>query len=227
MLPFLAGLGSFLASPAGAAAQLIGKGLGGVVGAQRARDRQDTSISRLVADAQRAGIHPLAALGSPVAGAFGTPITGSSVGDALESFGRSKLERKQAQLLDAQIGAERAKERALIAEATSRSRIAGATRVATGGAGPIPLYVKYVDLDGNEMWGPNPDLPSNDQFPAPAFIHGNDAVVTGPLDSGFRWPGNVVPPDPRVERYPLPPKRPRPRPGKKITPSYRGATGWW
>lgn len=41
---------------------------------QIAREREDNKIQRLVADANAAGIHPLAALGSSVAGNFAQPV---------------------------------------------------------------------------------------------------------------------------------------------------------
>lgn len=174
--PLLAGLTAFLGSKAGAAAVGIGKALGGVVQAKRARDRQDSSIQRLVADARAAGIHPLAALGSPIAGSFGTPMTGSAVGDAVDGWRASSLDSKQGKLLDAQIATEEAKRLALLSEATSRTRYQQARQATSSGA-PIPLWVQYQDRDGNILWGPNPQIPDFDQMPVPGMIHGTDVFV--------------------------------------------------
>lgn len=181
-IPFLAGLGAWLGSTAGQTAVTLGTGLGKAIAGVRNRNlniqRQDTQIQRLVADARAAGIHPLAALGSPVASSFGTPIgstgAGDAIGDALSSAG---LLKKQGALLDAQISSERAKAAALMAEAQSRTHIQSARRVVTDGGDPIPLWVRYKDRDGNILWGPNPMLPELEQMPVPAMIHGTDVVV--------------------------------------------------
>lgn len=197
-IPFLAGLTSFLGTGAGQTAIALGQGLGSAIKGIRNRNRQDSQIQRIVADARAAGIHPLAALGSPVSSSYGTPIAGDSIGDAIGALGGGSLRAKQEKLLDAQIRSERAKEEALIAEATSRTRIAGARNTTRGG--PIPLYVEYIDRDGNIHYGPNPDLPDIEQFPAPGLIQ----VVVDPL-VGDKTPAQtnvpVVGPGAPVVRY--------------------------
>lgn len=145
-------------------------------------------IQVLARDARRAGIHPLAALGSPVSSAFGTSANlvrpPSFLGDVAAAASNYFHDRDQqeANRLDndlrrAQIDTERAKAAALVAEATSRTRASSARTGAPTKGGPIPLWVQYVDRDGNVHYGPNPDLPDLEQFPSPALIHGTDAAV--------------------------------------------------
>lgn len=199
--PLLAGLTSFLGSQAGATAIALGQGLGGAIKGIRNRNRQDTQIQRIAADARAAGIHPLAALGSPVSSSYGTPVTGDSVGDAVSSLGSSRSRRLQDDLVRAQISSEKAKEIALLAEATSRTSIAAARNGAT--SGPIPLYVDYVDLDGNVMKGPNPNLPDNEQWMSPAWIHMNDRFVRPPVPPQFPgqpWTDSNIPRETLEER---------------------------
>lgn len=103
----------------------------------RAEDhaRQDTSIQRLVKDAQAANISPLAALGSSAAGSNATPVgssnTGNYIGDAISSAGQAfsnrgakKLQLENAslqnELLQAQIDSINSQ---TVATATSRTRI--------------------------------------------------------------------------------------------------------
>ena len=104
---------------------------------RRAERRQDTSLQRLVADAKKAGISPLAALGSSAAGQYGSPVgstaTGSYVADGLASitpkFDRQlqplRLENQALQndLIKAQIAALNSD---TVATATSRTRIPAA-----------------------------------------------------------------------------------------------------
>lgn len=51
------------------------------------RQQAKNKISWTVEDAKRAGIHPLAALGSPAAGSFAAPVGGSPMGDAVGDAG--------------------------------------------------------------------------------------------------------------------------------------------
>lgn len=115
-----------------------------------AMKREDNRIQRLVADANKAGIHPLAALGSPVVGSFatpaaafgGAPITGSAVGDAISAFGNAMpTEGKglQTELLKAQIRNVEASTANMLSEAQSRTRVTQAQSGATyfGGFGPL------------------------------------------------------------------------------------------
>lgn len=144
---------SLLPALIGAAGSLIG-GLFGDKAAKKQNQQQirairennaaiakqnSTKIQTLVKDARAAGIHPLAALGSSVAGSFGTPqaayggapITGSAVGDAIKSFGASMPQpdsnaELQAQLLRAQIKNVDASTVQLLADAQSRTKAANA-----------------------------------------------------------------------------------------------------
>lgn len=106
---------------------------------RRAEKLDATKIQRVVADAKMAGIHPMAALGSPVAGSFATPQaayggqprSGSAIGDAMETFGQSVASIPsstplQDQLTKAQIANVQASTANLISEATSRTQIANA-----------------------------------------------------------------------------------------------------
>lgn len=102
---------------------------------QLAFERENTRIQRLVRDANKAGIHPLAALGSPVVSGFatpqaaygGAPISGDGVGDALQSIGAAfpqsdgTMEKLQQQLLTAQIRNVDASTANMLSEAQSRT----------------------------------------------------------------------------------------------------------
>lgn len=193
-----------------------GKLLGGLFG----RRKRTNSIQQIVSDAKAAGIHPLAALGSPAASSYGSPVgsstTGDAIGDAISEFGRSrkqdKLQGKQDRLIEAQIDTEKAKADALRAEARSRTMISSARGT---GQKPIPLWVEYVDRDGNVQWGPNPDIPDLEQMPVPGMIHGTDAIV------GDEVPSRIV--DGRRVLV-----RPRPRPSRESTGAgkSRGSIRW-
>lgn len=155
-----------------------GKLLGGLFG----RKKRKNSVQQIVNDAKAAGIHPLAALGSPAAANYASPVGSSPFGDAvadgMDTLGRSisnrRSNRLDNELRTAQIDTERAKAEALRAEATSRTRISTARGT---GSKPIPLWVEYVDRDGNIQWGPNPSIPDLEQMPVPGMIHGTDAIV--------------------------------------------------
>lgn len=105
----------------------------------QARSWDKKKVQTLVEDARKAGIHPMAALGSPVAGGFATPQaayggqprSGSAIGDAMESFGQTlsatpSTSPLQDQLTKAQIANVHASTANLLSEATSRSQIANA-----------------------------------------------------------------------------------------------------
>lgn len=101
---------------------------------KKAYEREDNKIQRLVNDAKKAGISPLAALGSQAAGQFAQPIsTGDAVGDAISSVGKAfpknnALETERQQLtneaLKADIRAKNAETQRLLDDATSRTKIA-------------------------------------------------------------------------------------------------------
>ena len=96
-------------------------------------------ISYTVADAKKAGIHPLAALGSSAAGTMGSPIPGGSpmgdaIGDAGAAIGAhlSKREARAAEseeraarldVLRSEASRNRASAQAMLADATSRTAI--------------------------------------------------------------------------------------------------------
>lgn len=100
-------------------------------------------INILTQDANRAGIHPLAALGSQVAGSFaqpmapqmpamGTPETGSAIGDGMSALGKifsknDPLETERKKLVNeglrVDIDAKKAETTKILADATSRSLI--------------------------------------------------------------------------------------------------------
>lgn len=108
---------------------------------KNAFDIDSTKVRRLVEDAKAAGIHPLAALGSTVAGSSAMPVApsftspvvagssamGDSVGDAFAQLAAGLSLKRQGlenELLAAQVG-----------EARSRSVIAKARAAAVGGPG--------------------------------------------------------------------------------------------
>lgn len=148
--------------------------VGNVLGNKSAEKRQDTTISRVVADARAAGVHPGYALGGSVAGSYGLPVnSGGPTYDGV-SGRRVALENR---LLEAQISSEEAKRLALLSEARSTSMSSQARAGATGG--PMPLWVQVVDRDGNLLWVPNPDLPDLDQMAIPAAAHAATPFVGG------------------------------------------------
>ncbi len=214
------GLFSFLGPILGAGLVGGGKGkaalsaLGGVLTNRAGERRQDSSIERIVASAGRAGVHPLAALGSSAAGLYGSPIGASHSGDAVgDRYSADKALSAQIELMRAQMDTEKAKQAALIAEATSRTGISNMRRNGTGGNSPIPLWVQFEDRDGNIHWGPNPDLPDIEQAPMPGVIQ----TITNPIVR-----------DPVIPRIDVgPPRRgpviPRDRTGANRTP---GSIRW-
>jgi len=139
----------------------LGSLIGGLLAARSAsrqatieRRRQDTSISRIVADARTAGVNPLAALGSTAAGSFSTPVlptatAGDAIADAFGQYGAERSERRQQDVQsqqmemareahEAQLGLLRAQRSALEMEtamgaARVRSEIAAARAAVIGG----------------------------------------------------------------------------------------------
>lgn len=63
-------------------------GLGGLVGGLRSSDN-GPGLGGLVRKARRQGLHPLAVLGSPIAGNFATPTAGRDVGGAISAAGEA------------------------------------------------------------------------------------------------------------------------------------------
>lgn len=126
----------------GIARDLIGRS-----DAKRASNMADnarrTQIRTLVKDARAAGIHPLAALGSQVAGNYGSPggmvYSGDATGDALRGWAgkeQSSLETEHLRLrneaLRADIRRSDADTARIVADATSRSSIARAASATRG-----------------------------------------------------------------------------------------------
>lgn len=188
------GIGSVLGKVLGVATKVVSGPLGPLIEAAAPAlvdrflgGKKSQGIGDLVRDARSAGIHPLAALGSPISSNYGTPVgstaTGDAVGDAIAAMRRRGPEKEQAaldaELRRAQIRSENAKADALLAEAQSRTTIQQVRNRQTNS--PIDLYVQYRDRDGNVLWGPNPDLPDIEQIPVPAAIHGSDVIVGDPL----------------------------------------------
>lgn len=113
--------------------------------------RDDNKLQRLVADAKSAGVHPLAALGSSIAGSFASPVSpsftantamGDAVGAAASSFanmipdkGAQQTTQLQNDLLRAQIDKTKAESADILANATSRSLISKVRAAAIGGPG--------------------------------------------------------------------------------------------
>lgn len=173
--------GGFFGGPVGSK---IGESFGGAFDERRERREElaasNSFVQRRVADARKAGIHPLVALGANYSSPYGTPIsTSTGVPEAISGQADATASRKAdsqiSRLREAQIDTEKAKAAALIAEARSRTAISSARSSSQGG--PIPLWVQYQDRDGNILYGPNPNIPDIEQMPVPAMIHGTDVVV--------------------------------------------------
>lgn len=102
-----------------------------------------------VEDARAAGIHPLAALGAPIAGPSGGIVpSGDAVGDALGDLGNLFADREMEELkreaLRSDIRRTDADTVRLLTDASSRSLIAGARRGATD---PSPPTVRSMGVD--------------------------------------------------------------------------------
>ena len=123
----------------------------GLAGSLLGRKKQ-RGLGDLIKEGRKYGLHPLAAIGSPAAGSYTSPVgvhsTGDAIGDALEKMGARLNNKKRAEqderLREAQINTEQAKAEALKAEARSRSIISTA-RSAT--RQPMDLWVQARDRD--------------------------------------------------------------------------------
>jgi len=124
-------------------------GLGSLFGGKQKTDYtgMKKGVQWRVADAKAAGIHPLAAMGLPLASPMVT--SGSHIGEGLSQIGAgletreaAKLGRERAdlenELLRAQIAQTRAGTASELSTAQSRTILAGAAAAATGGASPTP-----------------------------------------------------------------------------------------
>lgn len=207
----------------------IGSLVGGFLSRKTAKEdriRQDTQLTRLVADAKNAGISPLAALGSGMAGSYGTPVGGGNTGaylgdaiaegmEALKPSKASRLEEEnqklQNDLVRAQIDAIRSD---MVQDARSRSLIPRAHKVAEVGtkANPLDLYVWANDpRTGKQGWLINPALSDSEQAVVAAGWH---ALNPMPADPG-RMPKDPKfnPPEFFGDAYYVPPNV-RPSKGK-------------
>lgn len=121
--------------------------IGGLFGAKMNRDAakdQQAAVERMnatkvqttVKDARAAGIHPLAALGSPVAGSWATPVGqpgyGDAVADGAARLGSAIDNRGKDDLTQATIATERAKARNL--DADTAAKLADAQRTTLSAA---------------------------------------------------------------------------------------------
>lgn len=192
----------------------IGSSVSDVLTDRRNRRRQDNSIQRLVRDARAAGIHPLAALGSPIAGTNAAPVgstaTGDTVGDAI--LARRSLEaeieskRADRDLKREALNQEKLKTNEMILDARNRTAIMAARLKWDQRDKPALLRERYWDpIEKRWFWGPGQQVPDNDtistmlgmlQFPADSF-----APSTSPIP---RKPIEYVTPDGKVHRA-LPP----------------------
>lgn len=149
---------------------------------RRANAREDTKIRRLVSDARAAGIHPLAAMGSQVAGSYGSSgmvYTGNAAGEALSSSRSSNpLEVENAKLQNESLRADIERTRAdtariIAAAATSRSDIARASASTRGAADDPPVPVR---LFGGTIMR-DPDRFSSAEVAEREFGEGGDWFV--------------------------------------------------
>lgn len=119
----------------------IGGLAGSILGNKSAEDQNEknrqmnaTKIRTTVKDARAAGIHPLAALGSPVAGSWATPVGqpghGDAVADGAARIGAAIDKGGTNALTEASIATERAKARNLDADTASKLAAARATTLA-------------------------------------------------------------------------------------------------
>lgn len=173
--------------------------LGGALGSRSSGP--GNNIGRVVRQARAAGIHPLAALGSPAAGNYASPVGQHSSGDVIHDGG-NRLARE---LMQQQIDTEKAKQVSLLSEAQSRTQAAQMRAASIGGREPIPLWVPYVDRQGNIHYGPNPDIADIEQLPMPAAIQ----TLTGPIVGRERRPP-ARPGPPPMTRHTGPTGRPIP-----------------
>lgn len=161
----------------------IGGLAGGLFNNSAARRQNDairqmnaTKIQTTVKDARKAGIHPLAALGSPVAGSWATPVGQPGLGDAVADGARAigaSMDKRYDPLTAAALDTERAKARNL--DASTASLLADAQRAtrtsalrAAGQTADIRDLVKPKTLltgDGTKM-KLSPQWDDTDKFTA-------------------------------------------------------------
>lgn len=181
------------------------------------RELNQNKIAWTVADAKRAGVHPLAALGSPVAGSWATQSPDNSMGQAISSAGGRasqaimqkqanelalQQQAKQNELIDAQVAN-------LQAETARINRNAIRQAPSPDGNPQIPLYAEfgYYDAKGNWVfshYGQNPQAFETGitELGVGGIIHGGAAATSAAIDA-------ISPDTPpvRVEIAPPPPSR--------------------
>lgn len=117
--------------------------IGGSIYAQRqARNREDTAISRRVADARRAGVHPVAALGAGGLGSSGasSAFTGEGIARGGQAIGNalSKSLDTDSQALKALVLEKAGLENELLRTQITRSKVEAASTPAP--LGPLSTY---------------------------------------------------------------------------------------
>jgi len=165
----------------GAAGGILG-GLGSVLGGFRRSDN-GPGIGGLVRRGKQLGLHPLAVLGSPIAGNFATPSAPRDVGGGLAGAGEAlgRIGQSLSDRRDAREAADRLRRQddAAIAETGARIRLyeaqaADLLKQGMGGArahtqasvanskrpltGSMPLYVDATRPDGSTVRFVNPEL---------------------------------------------------------------------
>jgi len=176
-----AGFGSSL-GPIGTAVGGILGGLGSVLGGF-GRSNNGPGLGGLVRRGKQLGLHPLAVLGSPIAGNFATPSAPRDVGGGLAGLGEAigRIGQSVSDRRDAREAADRIRRQddASIAEAGARTRLyeaqaAELLAAGMGGArahtqasvanskrpltGSMPLYVDATRPDGTTVRFLNPEL---------------------------------------------------------------------
>lgn len=157
-------------------------------------------VQWLVEDAKKAGINPLAALGSPVAGSFASPVpsgqsrSGSTIADGFGALGRGidRMMREKTHLendlLRAQIGNVNADTAGKLSDATSRTAIQNQNGVrALPNIGPLPAG---ADPEGAQK--------AEDYSEFVKYLLYEPTTLWKHLDNYFR---NVNPPEARTRRY--------------------------
>lgn len=140
--------------PWGAVIQAGATGLASWLGREK---KPKNPIRDVVRDAKSAGIHPLAALGSNLSGAYGSPVSsaaGSAVGAGLDRFAASLANQKSQAELDAlKSASDHSRAEAELARARSRSIIQGAQN---GGRAPASMGAQLrmagLDVERNPNW---------------------------------------------------------------------------
>lgn len=213
--------------------KVAGAALGGALGdafdlrqqQRRADRREDTNVMRLVEQAKAVGLNPLTVLGSSAASYQAPTVPMPAFGTALAE-GAAERTRRELEERNLAATARRAEAEATIAEYTAanvgRASLAGVLNSRPGireavERDAIPLEVPYRTRSGEIVWGPNPELPSNDQWLAPPYIAGLHNPASEGLQA-FEWAPGPAPATGSSRSGA--PRRPGPRPkGSKVPAS--------